>query len=204
MFYPTSQAQSWVVPAVRCSCPVSHETTPLNSCWKACCHQPRARKTEYCPEGAFPTIAFSLSRAPDSGWRTKVLTSIQGIHQPLEDGVIALKKKKQKKLFTLFCRTTKRPQTFYDGSHACARGVCHIPMAEPFCPKTREVRSLSGRCTEISCGGLGWHLELYWLAKQVIPFPPLKLASYARFLEDFPLVSTASTTVTQSCDLPFL
>nr|KAF6314992.1 hypothetical protein mMyoMyo1_013422 [Myotis myotis] len=36
-------------------------------------------------------------------------------------------------------RTTTRPQTFYDGSHSCARGVCHIPMAEPFCPKTREV-----------------------------------------------------------------
>lgn len=36
-------------------------------------------------------------------------------------------------------RTTMRPQSFYDGSHSCARGVCHIPMAEPFCPKTREV-----------------------------------------------------------------
>ncbi|KAG8506091.1 S-methyl-5'-thioadenosine phosphorylase [Galemys pyrenaicus] len=36
-------------------------------------------------------------------------------------------------------RTDKRSQTFYDGSHPCARGVCHIPMAEPFCPKTREV-----------------------------------------------------------------
>uniref|UniRef100_A0A5F9CYE6 S-methyl-5'-thioadenosine phosphorylase n=1 Tax=Oryctolagus cuniculus TaxID=9986 RepID=A0A5F9CYE6_RABIT len=36
-------------------------------------------------------------------------------------------------------RTMTRPQTFYDGSHSCARGVCCIPMAEPFCPKTREV-----------------------------------------------------------------
>lgn len=36
-------------------------------------------------------------------------------------------------------RTSLRPQTFYDGSHCSARGVCHIPMAEPFCPKTREV-----------------------------------------------------------------
>ncbi|XP_028911275.1 S-methyl-5'-thioadenosine phosphorylase [Ornithorhynchus anatinus] len=36
-------------------------------------------------------------------------------------------------------RTTKRKQTFYDGSHRCSEGVCHIPMAEPFCPKTREV-----------------------------------------------------------------
>uniref|UniRef100_A0A2I3GGR0 Purine nucleoside phosphorylase n=1 Tax=Nomascus leucogenys TaxID=61853 RepID=A0A2I3GGR0_NOMLE len=24
--------------------------------------------------------------------------------------------------------TTMRPQSFYDGSHSCARGVCHIPM----------------------------------------------------------------------------
>ncbi|XP_074063538.1 S-methyl-5'-thioadenosine phosphorylase [Macrotis lagotis] len=36
-------------------------------------------------------------------------------------------------------RTTKRPQTFHDGSHACSGGVCHVPMAEPFCSKTREV-----------------------------------------------------------------
>ncbi|XP_048972145.1 S-methyl-5'-thioadenosine phosphorylase isoform X3 [Canis lupus dingo] len=43
-------------------------------------------------------------------------------------------------------RTTKRPQTFYDGSHACARGVCHIPMAEPFCPKTREDRRWGRTC----------------------------------------------------------
>ncbi|XP_051817691.1 S-methyl-5'-thioadenosine phosphorylase isoform X2 [Antechinus flavipes] len=35
-------------------------------------------------------------------------------------------------------RTTKRRQTFHDGSHACSGGVCHIPMAEPFCSKTRE------------------------------------------------------------------
>ncbi|XP_039615096.1 S-methyl-5'-thioadenosine phosphorylase isoform X2 [Polypterus senegalus] len=36
-------------------------------------------------------------------------------------------------------RTTKRHQTFYDGSTTCPLGVCHIPMAEPFCSKTREV-----------------------------------------------------------------
>ncbi|XP_076829893.1 S-methyl-5'-thioadenosine phosphorylase isoform X2 [Brachyhypopomus gauderio] len=36
-------------------------------------------------------------------------------------------------------RTTKRAQTFYDGCHSCAPGVCHIPMAEPFCTRTREV-----------------------------------------------------------------
>lgn len=31
-------------------------------------------------------------------------------------------------------RTTKRHQTFYDEN----KGVCHIPMAEPFCPELRE------------------------------------------------------------------
>ena len=31
-------------------------------------------------------------------------------------------------------RTTKRHQTFYEGVE-----VCHIPMAEPFCPKLRNV-----------------------------------------------------------------
>ncbi|KAI4874614.1 hypothetical protein NFI96_020932 [Prochilodus magdalenae] len=36
-------------------------------------------------------------------------------------------------------RTTKRVQTFYDGSPSSPSGVCHIPMAEPFCSKTREV-----------------------------------------------------------------
>ena len=31
-------------------------------------------------------------------------------------------------------RTTKRDQTFYEGMQ-----VCHIPMAEPFCPKLRKL-----------------------------------------------------------------
>ncbi|XP_067297731.1 S-methyl-5'-thioadenosine phosphorylase [Pseudorasbora parva] len=36
-------------------------------------------------------------------------------------------------------RTTKRVQTFYDGQPTSPPGVLHIPMAEPFCCKTREV-----------------------------------------------------------------
>ncbi|XP_033870918.1 S-methyl-5'-thioadenosine phosphorylase [Acipenser ruthenus] len=48
-------------------------------------------------------------------------------------------------------RTTKRHQTFYDGSSTSPAGVCHIPMAEPFCNKTREVlievaRNLGMKC----------------------------------------------------------
>ncbi|XP_026126767.1 S-methyl-5'-thioadenosine phosphorylase [Carassius auratus] len=36
-------------------------------------------------------------------------------------------------------RTAKRVQTFYDGQPSSPAGVCHIPMAEPFCSRTREV-----------------------------------------------------------------
>uniref|UniRef100_A0A3P9CXE8 S-methyl-5'-thioadenosine phosphorylase n=1 Tax=Maylandia zebra TaxID=106582 RepID=A0A3P9CXE8_9CICH len=48
-------------------------------------------------------------------------------------------------------RTTKRSQTLYDGQPTSPPGVCHIPMAEPFCNKTREVlvevaRSLGVKC----------------------------------------------------------
>uniref|UniRef100_A0A668UH08 Purine nucleoside phosphorylase n=1 Tax=Oreochromis aureus TaxID=47969 RepID=A0A668UH08_OREAU len=48
-------------------------------------------------------------------------------------------------------RTTKRSQTLYDGQPTSPPGVCHVPMAEPFCNKTREVlvevaRSLGVKC----------------------------------------------------------
>ncbi|XP_069782934.1 S-methyl-5'-thioadenosine phosphorylase isoform X2 [Narcine bancroftii] len=36
-------------------------------------------------------------------------------------------------------RTTKRHQTFYDGSPTSPAGICHISMADPFCKKSREV-----------------------------------------------------------------
>lgn len=36
-------------------------------------------------------------------------------------------------------RTTKRHQTFYDGSETAPPGVCHIPMHTPFCAKSREI-----------------------------------------------------------------
>uniref|UniRef100_A0A3Q4H9T8 Methylthioadenosine phosphorylase n=1 Tax=Neolamprologus brichardi TaxID=32507 RepID=A0A3Q4H9T8_NEOBR len=54
-------------------------------------------------------------------------------------------------LFFFFGRTTKRSQTLYDGQPTSPPGVCHIPMAEPFCNKTREVlvevaRSLGVKC----------------------------------------------------------
>lgn len=39
-------------------------------------------------------------------------------------------------------RTTKRKSTFYEKDK-----VCHIPMAEPFCPKLREL--LSNTCKEL-------------------------------------------------------
>lgn len=36
-------------------------------------------------------------------------------------------------------RTTKRVQTFYDGSCDLYQGVMHIPMHTPFCPHTRKI-----------------------------------------------------------------
>ncbi|XP_058421883.1 S-methyl-5'-thioadenosine phosphorylase isoform X2 [Diceros bicornis minor] len=55
----------------------------------------------------------------------------------------------------LLARTTKRPQTFYDGSSSCARGVCHIPAAEPFCPKTREVLIETAKRLGLRCHSKG-------------------------------------------------
>ncbi|RUS85612.1 hypothetical protein EGW08_006624 [Elysia chlorotica] len=36
-------------------------------------------------------------------------------------------------------RTTQRKLTFYDGSCDEAQGICHVPMDEPFCSKTRAI-----------------------------------------------------------------
>lgn len=35
-------------------------------------------------------------------------------------------------------RTTKRDQTFYDGTYDKLPGICHMPVAEPFCSHTRS------------------------------------------------------------------
>ncbi|KAK3782520.1 hypothetical protein RRG08_061750 [Elysia crispata] len=42
-----------------------------------------------------------------------------------------------------FDRTTQRKLTFYDGSCNEAQGICHVPMNEPFCPKTRALLACS-------------------------------------------------------------
>ncbi|EHB12793.1 S-methyl-5'-thioadenosine phosphorylase [Heterocephalus glaber] len=52
-------------------------------------------------------------------------------------------------------RTTSRPRTFYDGSHSCAKGMCHIPVAEPFCPKTREVLTETSKKLGLRCHSKG-------------------------------------------------
>ncbi|KAK3554602.1 hypothetical protein QTP70_027882 [Hemibagrus guttatus] len=46
--------------------------------------------------------------------------------------------------------TTKRAQTFYDGDLSSPAGVSHIPMAEPFCSRTREVVSEAARSLGVS------------------------------------------------------
>ncbi|XP_059142946.1 S-methyl-5'-thioadenosine phosphorylase-like [Physella acuta] len=40
-------------------------------------------------------------------------------------------------------RTTKRVQTFYDGTSPDHTGVCHVPMSEPFCPRLRSILASS-------------------------------------------------------------
>ncbi|CAM4493180.1 unnamed protein product [Leuciscus chuanchicus] len=52
---------------------------------------------------------------------------------------------------TLKSRTTKRVQTFYDGQPTSPPGVCHIPMAEPFCSKTREVLLEVAQALGVKC-----------------------------------------------------
>ena len=42
-------------------------------------------------------------------------------------------------------RTTKRASTFYDGTQ-----ICHIPMAEPFCPYVRKLLSDSAAALQLS------------------------------------------------------
>ncbi|CAL4097758.1 unnamed protein product, partial [Meganyctiphanes norvegica] len=40
---------------------------------------------------------------------------------------------------TFIDRTTKRIQTFYDGSTTECQGILHLPMFEPFCPRSRKI-----------------------------------------------------------------
>ncbi|KAF3852567.1 hypothetical protein F7725_005922 [Dissostichus mawsoni] len=46
-------------------------------------------------------------------------------------------------------RTTKRAQTLYDGQPSSPPGVSHIPMAEPFCNRTREGPRFSSRAESL-------------------------------------------------------
>uniref|UniRef100_H0YTF9 S-methyl-5'-thioadenosine phosphorylase n=1 Tax=Taeniopygia guttata TaxID=59729 RepID=H0YTF9_TAEGU len=52
-------------------------------------------------------------------------------------------------------RTTKRHCTLYDGQHSTLSGVCHIPMAEPFCTKTREVLIETAKKLGLQCHSKG-------------------------------------------------
>ncbi|KAM4604218.1 uncharacterized protein ACJ7VT_018786 isoform 2-T2 [Polymixia lowei] len=57
-------------------------------------------------------------------------------------------------------RTTKRAQTLYDGQPTSPPGVCHIPMAEPFCNRTREVLVEVARSLGIKCHARGTMLTI--------------------------------------------
>eukprot|EP00064_Thunnus_orientalis_P004699 superscaffoldBa00000435_g4711 len=57
-------------------------------------------------------------------------------------------------------RTTKRAQTLYDGRHTSPPGVSHIPMAEPFCNRTREVLVEVARSLGVKCHVRGTMLSI--------------------------------------------
>uniref|UniRef100_H3DL06 Purine nucleoside phosphorylase n=1 Tax=Tetraodon nigroviridis TaxID=99883 RepID=H3DL06_TETNG len=64
-------------------------------------------------------------------------------------------------------RTTRRVQTFYDGQPISPPGVCHIPMAEPFCNRTREVLLEVARSLGVKC-----HKEKGFVLHLSAPFKP--------------------------------
>ncbi|KAA8594737.1 hypothetical protein FQN60_011872 [Etheostoma spectabile] len=57
-------------------------------------------------------------------------------------------------------RTTKRAQTLYDGQSTSPPGVSHIPMAEPFCNRTREVLVEVARSLGVKCHVRGTMLSI--------------------------------------------
>jgi len=46
-------------------------------------------------------------------------------------------------------RTTKRAQTFYDGTCDLYPGICHLPVAEPFCQLTRSCLEKAAKETNV-------------------------------------------------------
>uniref|UniRef100_I6L212 S-methyl-5'-thioadenosine phosphorylase n=1 Tax=Ciona intestinalis TaxID=7719 RepID=I6L212_CIOIN len=52
-------------------------------------------------------------------------------------------------------RTTKRHSTFYDGQNVQMKGVCHIPMRNPFCEKLQNVLLSACNVNNVSCHSKG-------------------------------------------------
>ena len=46
-------------------------------------------------------------------------------------------------------RTTKRCTTFYDGAATSPPGVCHIPMASPFCDRIRQLLLIAAKNIDV-------------------------------------------------------
>ncbi|XP_062571463.1 S-methyl-5'-thioadenosine phosphorylase-like [Saccostrea cucullata] len=57
-------------------------------------------------------------------------------------------------------RTQKRIQTFFDGESTSPPGICHLPMAEPFCPRTRKILYKCAKDLGISCHEKGTILTI--------------------------------------------
>ncbi|XP_055328462.1 S-methyl-5'-thioadenosine phosphorylase-like [Paramacrobiotus metropolitanus] len=61
-----------------------------------------------------------------------VTNAVGSLREEMQPGDIVL-------LDQFIDRTTRREQTFYDGTPTGLPGICHIPMATPFCEETRQV-----------------------------------------------------------------
>ena len=59
------------------------------------------------------------------------------------------------KYFWCPCRTTKRTQTFYDGTNPNMHGICHLPADEPFCARTRACLEQAAKESNISVHSTG-------------------------------------------------
>jgi len=77
-----------------------------------------------------------------------VTTACGSLQEKYKPGDIAL-------LDDFIDRTTKRPLTSYDGSSADHKGVCHVPMDEPFCPRLREIITDSIKSLDYECHNKG-------------------------------------------------
>ncbi|GAB6025305.1 hypothetical protein CHUAL_010723 [Chamberlinius hualienensis] len=57
-------------------------------------------------------------------------------------------------------RTTKRQSTFYDGGATSPKGICHIPMHQPFCEQTRKILAECCKILGLRCHKSGTNITI--------------------------------------------